>query len=362
MSSTTVRIAAAELLLASDPLSDEACCSLVGYREEDGLVDFKVSFEPKVDKSWIELGVDCAALANTDRGFIVFGVRDQTWEPVGINEEVSGALRDTKKVLEKINRGLTPSITRARTRIVKIHDREFALLHVPASIHATHIFESNRDWTNAAPETQIVTVTKVVGARGEAGVQVVDAPPNSDLIGRSLSFTAKTLADRINLYSALLSPKDNQSVDVRMLFEAFAVRQEQEVAPEHREWLALYSLLRHAPVFYWLRDLRVAEARRLIDAAFNAGTNLQRAFILNYAGFYGESFYRKLYNHMPAHSVRSLEGKEAVFRTGPSKYAAQDELRATEFARKLSRGPDQQVEYELEKLDCSLYAPFGERH
>jgi len=407
------RLPASDLLLSSDPLSDEACSSLIGYSEEDGLVDFKVAFEPHIDKAWIELAIDCAAFANTDGGFIVIGVRDRTWEPVGIASEAANALRDTKVVLEKINRGdLRPPITRARTRVFAMDGRNFAVVHVPASHDFTHIFESNRDWmtpagravplvskgslyirrsasnqvltsadfealvqrritryrqrildgvarvVNAAPETQIVTVAKVVGARGEPGVQVVDAPVGSELVGKSLTFTAKSLADKISMYSALVEPTDSERVDARILFEAFAVRDDQDLAPEQREWIALYSLLRHAPVFYWLRNVRTADARRLIEAAFNAGTALQKGFVLNYAGFYGASFHEKLYSKLPADSTRRFTKKEAVFRTGPSKRRGDDEQRATELALQLSRAADRATEYELEKLDCALYAPF----
>ena len=99
------RIAAADLLLHSDPLSEEACRSLIGYGAEDRFVDFKESFECHIEKSWIDLAIDCATFANSEDGFIVFGVEDVTWKKVGICKAAADALRDTKKVVEKINRG-----------------------------------------------------------------------------------------------------------------------------------------------------------------------------------------------------------------------------------------------------------------
>ena len=79
------RISARELLQCSDPLSDEACLSLINYGEEDELVDFKESFDPSLGKSWIDLSIDCVAFANTFGGFIVFGVENRTWRHLGVD-------------------------------------------------------------------------------------------------------------------------------------------------------------------------------------------------------------------------------------------------------------------------------------
>src|SRR5690348_13359365 len=108
------RLPARELLQSSDPLSEIACESLIHYSEEDELVDFKETFDHSVNsRSWLELACDCAAFANTHGGFLVFGVRDKTWEHIGLTSDTATALADIKKVLEKVNRGLSPAITSA---------------------------------------------------------------------------------------------------------------------------------------------------------------------------------------------------------------------------------------------------------
>ena len=48
-----MRVSARELLMSSDPLSDNACTGLLDYKEEDTLVDFKADFDLRIDKSWI---------------------------------------------------------------------------------------------------------------------------------------------------------------------------------------------------------------------------------------------------------------------------------------------------------------------
>lgn len=410
----TGRIAARELLLRSDPLSEEGCISLIGYGEEDRFVDFKRSFDLHTEKSWIDLAIDCAAFANSEGGFIVFGVQDGSWKKVGIDRESANALRDTKKVIEKINRGdLQPRITRLGTRVFESEDMEFAVVHVPSSRDLTHIFESNLDWTapggkpvrgvskgaiyvrqsasnqvltsagfeelvrrrieifrekildgvvravNVSSQEEVVTVSRIVGVRGETDVKVVDAPVESGLSGKALTFTVESLADKIRLYMALVEPKRNVHIDSRLLFEAFARRHEQGLGAEEREWVALFSLLRHAPVFFWLKDLRNADSRRIIEAAFKAGTNVQKGFILNYAFFFGDSFYGRLRAQVSAGSARYLRNKVEVFGRGPSTSRTDDERRASELAMDRSKSENTAAEYELERLDCALYAPFA---
>src|ERR1700730_13559648 len=149
MNQKTGRLAARDLLSSSDPLSDEACQSLLCYGEEDDLVDFKESFDPGANsRSWIDLAVDCAAFANTHGGYLVFGVRDKLWDRVGLHPGVASALSDIKKVLEKVNRGLAPAITAARSRRTEEDGKEFVIATVPPSLLHTHIFESELSWKN----------------------------------------------------------------------------------------------------------------------------------------------------------------------------------------------------------------------
>lgn len=407
------RFSAAELLLSSEPLSDEACLALIDYCEEDDCVDFKEEFDTSGNsKSWIDLAIDCSALANTFGGYLVFGIRDKTWERKGLPSEVAAALSDIKRVLEKVNRNLVPPITRARARSYKCEGREYVIVAVPVSAAVTHVFEADMAWKtpagtaisgvrqgaiytrrsgsnailtssdfeqlvnrrlqhfrdkwmegitrviHAPAEAQVVTIAKVVGARGEAGLQVIDAPPSSELAGQSLSFTVNTLADKINLFKTLVKPSDSHLIDERLLFEAFAVRHDVDFSSDHQQWLAVYSMLRQAPVFYWLKDLGFSAARSLIQSAFDAGKGVQRAFIVNYAAFYGEAFHRKLHERLPPSSARPFSGRAHVFQTRASRHIGEDELRATELARLLSTDKDQRAIYELERLDCSLYAPF----
>jgi predicted HTH transcriptional regulator len=57
---------------------------ILAHREEDELVDYKEAFLPESAKSWIALASDCAAFANTKGGYLVFGLKDKTWELVGV--------------------------------------------------------------------------------------------------------------------------------------------------------------------------------------------------------------------------------------------------------------------------------------
>jgi len=64
------------LLRTSDPLSDQACKTLLSVRRESRPLDFKGSFNPNENGDWCEIIKDLVAMANTDGGYLIVGARD----------------------------------------------------------------------------------------------------------------------------------------------------------------------------------------------------------------------------------------------------------------------------------------------
>ena len=64
-------------LLSYDPLSDDAIQELIDYREEDSSLDYKLELDPDSEREWLEITKDVSAFANTDGGYLVFGIRNR---------------------------------------------------------------------------------------------------------------------------------------------------------------------------------------------------------------------------------------------------------------------------------------------
>ncbi len=82
-------------LNSEDPLSNEAFEFLLDYKEEDHLIDFKVDFDFHQEKEWLEITKDIIAFSNTYGGYLIFGVRNGTFDIVGLDEDVTKLLTDT---------------------------------------------------------------------------------------------------------------------------------------------------------------------------------------------------------------------------------------------------------------------------
>lgn len=411
------RLPAKELLTRSDPLSDDACESLIHYGEEDDVVDFKESFDTGSNsRSWIDLAVDCAAFANTHGGYLIFGVRDKTWDLVGLSPETASALADIKKVLEKVNRGLTPPIIGARARKFAMSEKEFAIVWVPPSLAFTHIFETDLTWrtpkgenipgirqgtiytrrsgsnailtsadferlidrrlqhfrekilqgvtrvVNAGPTHETLTVSVDSSPTNALAVRVIEAPKSLDLAGKSLSLRADSISDKINMFIAITRTETDPEIDLRLLYGLYAVREDTALNDEQKDWVIFHSIRTGVPAFFWLAQIKESRARELISAAFDGGKFWRKASILNYAGFFGERFHKKLYDKLgdsaSKHGIRSFRSKRALLNVDRSRDLQQDSKNATERARTLATHHDALSHTELEKLDCSLYAPF----
>lgn len=407
----TARRPARELLESLDPLSDFACEALLHYREEDEFVDFKETFEFDVPKPWLDLAIDCAAFANTRGGYVVFGVKDKTWDHVGLDQAAQESLGDTKRVFEKVNRGLSPPIIRGRSRGVTVNGLKFAIVHVPPSLDCTHVFESNLDLgqppklvtmvrkgsiyvrrsgsnqvmtsvdleqliarridtfrtkllagitrvVTASPDQEVITVAKEMPDPGVIRYRVMDAPTSEGIEGVSLAIAGESVRDRIALNVALTANDRDYQIDDRLLFEAYAAREEQW-SSAHLDWLADRALRAGLPAFAWLKDRSVVPCRELIKAVFDSAPRPVQFHLLSVSGFYGHALYERLREAIGHSAARSFPGEGRLFNTSSSADPKRDSTQATEIARVLSKRKDATLRYTLERLDCALYAPFG---
>jgi hypothetical protein len=402
---------------SEDPLSDEACVYLLKYNEEDSRVDYKEDFDHDIDKFWINLAVDIVSFANTHGGYIVFGIKDKSYEQIGISELVYKKLLDIKQVLEKINRGIQPKFTEIRSKGKIVDDRYFVFLHVPMTINRTHVFEQNIDfrlpgkepitlvrqgtvYTRKSGSNQILTsdgfeeiihrridlykgkilegIARVVESEigqeviivspdeaedGTKSYTVTDAPDAINIKGVSLAIQPKTLEDKVAVWIAINKSDKKNLPTEHALMELYANRRNINLICEQKQEIARFSMLQGLPTFYWLRNIPKNTVKELIENTFIEAKNIEKMTIINISGFYGVSFYEKLRGKYSStggeQCIKKFNNLYSLFNTHTKagEKAAEDE--ADIIANKLREQHSSLDIYSLMKLDCALYAPFN---
>ena len=104
-------------LKTADPLSDEAISAVVDAREENTHVDFKLDLE-NVDPEWLEVTKDVMSFANMEGGYLVFGVKNGSYENVGLSDESVKRLSDTNNLIQKFNKCVEPPFTTLRAKVL----------------------------------------------------------------------------------------------------------------------------------------------------------------------------------------------------------------------------------------------------
>lgn len=401
---------------SADPLSDQAIKSVLEHGEEDILLDYKESFDPKNDKCWIDIAVDTAAFANTHGGYIVFGIQDKTYKKLGLSDMECTALCDVKVISEKLSRNIRPQFRKLRTKSYSSDGLSFVVLYVPPTRDRTHIFEedmcvrypggqqlvlvrkgaiyirksgSNQLLTSddfeellirrtnrireklldgiskiikAEPEYEILVVSADSGSGQDRAFKVVDAPDAIAIKGLNLVAAPSGPEDKIALWHAAHKINHKDLPHREALMEIYIMRENLILIPEQIKWLAQVSLLRETPSFYWLSRCDKDTAKNIIRTSFGIANRIEKYGILKVARFYGRTFYEALQKSKQGEFVR--DAKYPVYLQGvygTSKLNDDESKQKLEMlARKLSSGAAEQELSEARKIDCGLYAPFEE--
>jgi predicted HTH transcriptional regulator len=98
-----VNVATLQRMLSEGDLSSDALMTLLSFRAECEWLDFKAALDLTHDKQLCDFAKDVLAMRNTGGGYIVVGVRDATWEPVGMDHPLR---LDSKQVHDKLKKAL----------------------------------------------------------------------------------------------------------------------------------------------------------------------------------------------------------------------------------------------------------------
>lgn len=196
-----------DLILSDDPLSEDAVRLLLNYQEEDSFVDYKLTFEND-EKDWLEITKDVLAFSNTYGGYLVFGIRDATYEKIGLSEEVLGVTSNANNIMQKVNRYIDPLVNSLRTKIVEEDGKKFSILFIPPSLDKTHIISKDASFKYQSGKEKKILNIGTTQVRRSAGNHMMDSRDLDDIVNRRISYFKESLMDKIA--RVVDSPKESE--------------------------------------------------------------------------------------------------------------------------------------------------------
>ena len=333
---------------SDNPLSDGAIKDLIYYQEEDKRVDYKETIEQedwKNEKQWLELTKDFMAFANTEGGYLIFGVEDSNFDIVGICDDLLSKLTETKIILDKINRYVRPEFTDIRSREFEIEDSSIVVVYVPQSLGKTHVVtkEGSFFYPNGS-EKEIVLRPGDIYVRRTATNHVVSPEELDEIINRRIEFYREKLFDRISRISkvspdrlikaeeesekgeifrlssdpdappvqgmsystspssleeeiaaniALSRTDPGHEPSEEKLWKIYSKRKSLTLTYEMSVWLFKNYLVRKLPFFYWCKPLEPDDIKDLIREVVDIADTIEaKSNIANASLIYGDRFYR----------------------------------------------------------------------
>jgi len=114
-------------------LTSDLAEELIGRGFESPDLDYKQDFDDSTE-AWMELAKDIFGMSNFGGGYVVFGVKDGTFEPVGLDESFQ---KDTQDWIDRISKWITGRVSISYLEhVTKISgvNRKFPILRVHGSV------------------------------------------------------------------------------------------------------------------------------------------------------------------------------------------------------------------------------------
>lgn len=388
-------------LNSNDPLSDDAINCLLKHKEEDPFVDYKLTFNPADDADWLAFTVDVMAFSNTSGGYLIFGVKNKSFDVIGIPEKVLLTLTDTNMILQKLNRYISPPFVAIRTKKHNDSGKNIAIVHIPESKGKTHIVSKqaiikypsgdiNRalypgnifvrhSGTNSiiTPEalqfiidkridyyktTLLDRIAKVVSSPSQYELITYDPKSSKTPEGKyvkfsdddpdaipikGISFTTKPKSEMEEI-SSFVALKGMAIPEPSRLWKLYARRKEFIPTKKHAGELIRFCILFKIPVYYWLKMIPPKDAKEIIISCLKEPVDIfVKAEIIHIGCNFGERFHSKLIDLMGA-SAESLAKRTRKFSEHPIEFYSEPYLRSKFKIKK------NQLEEELTELAKKL--------
>ncbi|MHB1687909.1 MAG: ATP-binding protein [Ignavibacteriaceae bacterium] len=391
-----------DLINSEDPLSDSNIIDLLLHFEEDSLVDYKLSLTISEEKEWLGITKDIMSFSNSLGGFLIFGVRDISFELIGLDEKTANILGDSINILQKINRFIEPEITNIRSKKFRYGDKLFVIVYIPETKNITHLF--SKDGVFKYPSGQekyefragtflvrrsggnhlansrdldfIFTkrltdyrdsimdkIARVVEAPSESKIFIVSEEQNdagikkfiiddsSDAIpvkGMSFTIEPQTVEQEIASFVSLNRRNPLNIPPRNTLWTWYSQRYSISLNIKQRCALAKFCLLSEVPFFYWLIDSKVEQIKDLlIDALEYRGDSSHYHRILLVANFLGIGIFNLILQKLGKRTERMAPSKIRFLKDDV--FSLVNMGRLSKRNNKLSKETDEQYRNRLEK-------------
>lgn len=335
-------------IASEDPLSSESLLFLAGYREEDLRIDYKETFNFRDEREWLEITKDVMAFANTFGGYLLFGIRDGSYELVGLDDDTSKVLSDVNNFQQRINRFVDPPVLHLRAKEFSYCGHDLVTMFIPRLEGRTHVVSKDGKFKYPSGEEKLVLHKGTIYVRRSGGnhladsrdvddlvarrleefknsllskiSRVVEAPPKSEIFvlssdptdetgkrfiiddgpesiavkGMSFTVAPQTPEQEVAGWTSILQRTPDALPPLSVLWQWYAQRDAMCLAPQYKLSLARFSLLSELPVFFWLRSAVAPDIRPIISDALTRVHAARVDGILRVAAFLGKNFYESL--------------------------------------------------------------------
>lgn len=355
-----------------DPLCHEAIEFLLNYKEEDDLVDYKLTLDPDSEKEWIEIVKDITAFSNTFGGYLVFGVRNSDKSVIGLSDAHAMNLSDINNIHQKVNRFVEPQIGRLRSKEYTSNGKKVVVMYIPAGMGVTYVIGKDasyiqlskkpkpllhkgtfyvrrsasnhladaRDFDNLVErridqykEVLLSRISRVVDAPRESEVFilskdendpdskrfVIESGPDAIAVkGMSFSIAPEEDEEKIAAWVVISSGNPQIVPPVSELWEWYGNRLSLGITEKQRLAIAQFCMWSEVPMFYWLRGLRAQDIQSMVLDTINhrkPGTLLKPMMVT--ASFLGKSFYKRAISALGEHKSKLPAAMQKYPERGP---------------------------------------------
>lgn len=310
-------------------------------------MDFKETFDPKEEKDWLEITKDVMGFANAGGGVLVFGIRDKTFEQVGLEASVVDSLKNPDLIMQKVNRHIEPPITQLRCKAHIIDAKQFVGVYIPGAQNKTHVISKDGSFRYPSGKESIVLRTGTIYLRRSAGnklcdsrdideitlrrverdresllskiARVIESPPNSEVFilspdpsaegtkrfiienspdsiavkGMSFTVAPSTIEQEIAGWIALAEADPRAVPPANILWKWYEKRKKIKLTKPMMLEVARFCLISDVPAFYWLQGGNEEAIKTMVLSSIYQGR--LPGNLAGTAAFLGKTFFKQFH-------------------------------------------------------------------